>query len=75
MHFRTNFRANFAGETEGVWEMASNTMATWHKRKRAHKNLGRKRKNAEARHSTASKTELFAGLGEPGQPVDQPVKK
>jgi hypothetical protein len=49
--------------------MASNTMATWHKRKRAHKNLGRKRKNADARHSTPSGAELFAGMGEPGQPV------
>ena len=47
--------------------MASNTMATWHKRKRTHKNIGRKRKNADARHSTPSYAELFAGLGEPGQ--------
>ncbi len=49
--------------------MASNTMATWHKRKRTHKNIGRKRKNQEARHSTPSYTELFAGCGEPGKPV------
>jgi hypothetical protein len=49
--------------------MASNTMATWHKRVRAHHNLGRKRKNADARHSTASYAELFAGFGEPGQPA------
>jgi hypothetical protein len=47
--------------------MASNTMATWNKRKRAHRNMGRKRKNQEARHSTPSAAELFAGLGEPGQ--------
>ena len=47
--------------------MASNTMATWRKRKRTHKNLGRKRKNAEARRSTPSAAELFAALGEPGQ--------
>jgi hypothetical protein len=49
--------------------MASNTMATWNKRTRTHKNLGRKRKNKEARHSTPSATELFAGFGEPGQPA------
>ncbi len=47
--------------------MASNTMATWHKRTRAHKNMGRKRKNADARHSTLSSQDLFAGMGEPGQ--------
>jgi hypothetical protein len=49
--------------------MASNTMATWHKRTRRHKNAGRKRKNADARHSTPSATELFAGMGEPGKPA------
>jgi hypothetical protein len=49
--------------------MASNTMATWNKRKRAHKNYGRKRKNKEARHSTPSAADLFAGFGEPGQPA------
>jgi hypothetical protein len=49
--------------------MASNTMATWHKRTRTHKNMGRKRKNHDARHSTPSYSELFAGLGEPGKPV------
>lgn len=49
--------------------MASNTMATWHKRTRTHKNLGRKRKNKEARHSTPSATELFAAFGEPGKPA------
>jgi hypothetical protein len=53
--------------------MASNTMASWKKRKRAHKNAGRKRKNREARHSTLSATALFAGLGEPGKPA--PKKK
>ncbi len=54
--------------------MASNTMATWHKRTRAHKNMGRKRKNAEARHSTASAVELFAALGEPGKPAPRSAK-
>ena len=49
--------------------MASNTMATWHKRVRSHVNMGKKRKNAEARHSTLSSAELFAGLGEPGKPA------
>jgi hypothetical protein len=55
--------------------MASNTMATWHKRTRSHKNMGRKRKNKEARHSTLSESELFAGFGEPGQPVPAGSKK
>ncbi len=49
--------------------MASNTMATWNKRERAHSNMGRKRKNQEARHSTPSAAELFAALGEPGKPA------
>jgi len=49
--------------------MASNTMATWHKRKRTHSNTGRKRKNKEARRSTVSYAELFAALGEPGKPA------
>ena len=55
--------------------MASNTMATWHKRTRTHKNLGRKRKNKEARHSTPSATELFAALGEPGKPAPTAAAK
>jgi hypothetical protein len=55
--------------------MASNTMATWRKRTRTHKNLGRKRKNAEARHSTPSSRDLFAGFGEPGKPAAQGTKK
>ncbi len=49
--------------------MASNTMATWNRRTRKHKNNGRKRKNKDARHSTPSATELFAGFGEPGKPA------
>jgi hypothetical protein len=53
--------------------MASNTMASWHKRTRAHKNMGRKRKNKEARHSTPSAVELFAALGEPGKPAPKAV--
>jgi hypothetical protein len=54
--------------------MASNTMASWHKRVRAHKNMGRKRKNAEARHSTLSAAELFAGMGEPGKAASKAAK-
>jgi hypothetical protein len=58
--------------------MASNTMATWNKRKRTHKNIGRKRKNKDARKSTPSAAELFATLGEPGKPAPKaaaPAKK
>jgi len=55
--------------------MASNTMATWHKRTRAHKNAGRKRKNALAKHSTPSYDELFAGFGEPGKPAPKAAAK
>lgn len=54
--------------------MASNTTATKNRRKRMHKNLGRTRKNREARKSTPSTTELFAGLGEPGQPAPAPAR-
>ncbi|MBZ0231151.1 MAG: hypothetical protein K8M05_02300 [Deltaproteobacteria bacterium] len=49
--------------------MASNTAASENKRKRSHKNMGRKRKNRLGRHSTKSAKDLFAGLGEPGQPA------
>jgi hypothetical protein len=49
--------------------MASNTAATRVKRTNKHEKAGRRRKNKLARKSTASKTELFAGLGEPGQPT------
>ncbi len=55
--------------------MASNTMATWHKRTRTHKNMGRKRKNQDARHSTPSYAEQFAGLGEPGKPAPKSASK
>jgi len=51
--------------------MASNTMVTWRRRKRKHKNLGRKRKNRLARRSTLTEAELFADLGEPGKPVNK----
>jgi hypothetical protein len=49
--------------------MASNTAATRVKRKNKHEKAGRRRKNKQARKSTASKTELFANLGEPGKPA------
>jgi hypothetical protein len=49
--------------------MASNTKATTVKRKNKHEKAGRRRKNAQARKSTASKVELFAALGEPGKPA------
>jgi hypothetical protein len=49
--------------------MASNTKASENKRKRNHKNMGRKRKNRLARRSTPTAAELFAGMGDPGQPA------
>lgn len=49
--------------------MASNTAASENKRKRSHKNMGRKRKNRLGRKSTASSKDLFAALGEPGKPA------
>ncbi len=49
--------------------MASNTAATRVKRKNKHEKAGRRRKNKLARKSTQSSTELYAGLGEPGQPA------
>jgi hypothetical protein len=47
--------------------MASNTRETWKRRTRRKAKAGRKRKNQEARHSTPSSAQLFAGMGEPGQ--------
>jgi hypothetical protein len=49
--------------------MASNTASTRVKRKNKHEKAGRRRKNKLAKKSTQSMTELFAGLGEPGQPA------
>ncbi len=49
--------------------MASNTASSENRRARKHKNMGRKRKNAQSKHSTLSMAELFAGFGEPGQPA------
>jgi hypothetical protein len=47
--------------------MASNTRETWKRRLARRAKAGRKRKNQEARHSTPSSDQLFAGMGEPGQ--------
>lgn len=49
--------------------MASNTAATRVKRKNKHEKAGRRRKNKLAKKSTASNVDLFASLGEPGQPA------
>lgn len=49
--------------------MASNTASSENRRKNRHKNMGRKRKNAEGRKSTKTDAELFAALGEPGKPA------
>ena len=46
--------------------MASNTKSSSVKRKNRHEKAGRRRKNKLAKKSTASATELFAALGEPG---------
>nr|HEX4317321.1 hypothetical protein [Kofleriaceae bacterium] len=46
--------------------MASNTAASSVKRKNKHQKAGRRRKNALAKKSTKSATELFAALGTPG---------
>lgn len=54
--------------------MASNTAASENKRKRNHKNMGRKRKNKLARASTKSAAALFAVLGEPGKPAPVAAK-
>jgi hypothetical protein len=49
--------------------MASRTAATRVKRKNKHEKAGRRRKNRLARKSTPSQDELFAALGQPGQPA------
>jgi hypothetical protein len=52
--------------------MASRTKKSETRRARHHKNAGRKRKNRQARKSTPSEAELFAGCGEPGKPAPRP---
>lgn len=49
--------------------MASRTAATRVKRKNKHEKAGRRRKNKQAKASTASTVDLFAALGEPGKPA------
>ncbi len=49
--------------------MASLSKKTTAKRSRRLHRAGRRRKNLEARASTPSSAELFAGCGEPGKPV------
>jgi hypothetical protein len=49
--------------------MASNTRETWKRRLRRKARAGRKRKNQESRRSTPADTDLFAGMGKPGEPV------
>lgn len=49
--------------------MASYTQIVKRKRKRRHKNAGHQRKVAQAKRSTESYEELFAGCGEPGKPA------
>lgn len=53
--------------------MASLTKKTRIKRRQRHRKMGRRRKNVEARKSTAAVDELFAGCGEPGKPAPAPV--
>jgi hypothetical protein len=47
--------------------MASNTRETWKRRLRRKHRAGRKRKNQQARNSTPSAVDLFAGMGKPGE--------
>lgn len=49
--------------------MASNAKKTKNKRRQHARKAGRTRKNRQARKSTPSDAELFAGCGEPGQPA------
>ena len=53
--------------------MASNTRETWKRRLARRAKAGRKRKNQDARHSTRSAADLFAGFGEPGQAAPNPT--
>ncbi len=49
--------------------MASNTTQTRTRRRLRRRKAGRARKNQLGRRSTPTYGELFAGLGEPGQPT------
>jgi hypothetical protein len=52
--------------------VASNTKATWARRRLRLRNQGRRRKNRESKHSTPSYDELFVAAGEPGKPAPAP---
>ena len=54
--------------------MASNTKKSESRRKRRHKNMNRRRKAKESRKSTASYSELFAGMGEPAKKAHSATK-
>lgn len=54
--------------------MASFTKISENKRTRRHKNAGAARKARQGRRSTVSYAELFAALGEPGQPAPAPAE-
>jgi len=49
--------------------VASLSKKTKAKRKRRQSNAGKRRKTVMARKSTPTTAELFAGCGEPGQPI------
>lgn len=53
--------------------MASNTQKSTKRRKRRHKNMGRRRKAKQSVRSTLSEAELFAECGEPGKPAPAPT--
>ena len=53
--------------------MASDTDISRRKRKRRHKNAGHQRKLEQARNSTKSYADLFAGCGVPGEPAPEAV--
>jgi hypothetical protein len=68
--FADGYKSRLSARSPAV---ASKTLKTWNRRKRMHKNLGRTRKNRQARKSTLSEAELFAGFGEPGKPAPKTV--
>jgi hypothetical protein len=51
--------------------MASNTAKSEKRRARTHVKGGQRRKKKESKRSTLTSVELFAGFGEPGQPIPQ----
>jgi len=51
--------------------VASLSKKTKAKRRQRQNRAGRKRKAAQAKKSTPTTNELFAGCGEPGQPISK----